>query len=135
MYMTRLLMASLLAVATAPVAGAETCDLDKDYCVSFVGYAEDGTGFFYGVTFGKQGGPVFAVAESGAHCTGTWWRGAFGAGRSKFSCEDGQSGRARYTYFDRKTGTATGAGRMSTGARIRFLGGSELSSLCTRRPD
>lgn len=121
--MTRFLFASLLASVIPITVAAETCALDKNYCVPFVGCAEDGTGFFYGVTFGKQRGPVYAVSETGARCVGKWWRGAFGVGKARFSCEDGKSGRARYTYFDKTTGTATGQVRLSSGADIRFWAG------------
>ncbi|WP_298840521.1 hypothetical protein [uncultured Roseobacter sp.] len=123
--MTRTVMTSLLAGLLCTSAAAETCTLSNDFCVPFVGCFEDGQGFFHGYTTGRESGPVVAQTENGTLCVGEWWRGFAGAGKAKFACEDGKSGRATYTYFHRSSGTAVGKGRIQSGERVRFWAGHQ----------
>lgn len=124
--MTRFLMTTLLTGLLTTTATAETCTLANDFCVPFVGCIEDGRGFFHGYSFGRKKGPLTAFTENGATCEGRWWRNAIGVGKAEFSCENGLSGRASYTYFEPSSGTAFGKGRTNKGDRVRFWAGHRL---------
>ena len=117
------MMTTLFAALISTSSHAEPCQLSKNYCVPFVGCFESGDGFFHGMSFGKREGPIFAVSEQGVRCEGRWWRNALGAGKARFTCEDGVSGRATYTYFHKSSGTAKGRGRTNSGERLRFWAG------------
>ncbi|MEX0371656.1 MAG: hypothetical protein AB3N09_13570 [Tateyamaria sp.] len=112
-------LAALMCWAV-PLYAEDTCTLKNNYCVPFIGCTTDGQDYYVGRTFGRESGELEAQGLSGATCRGTWKRTALGAGRAVFSCSDGVSGRATYTYFDRGTGTAKGRGRTQSGDRLQF---------------
>lgn len=118
------------AMCTATSVTAETrgCSLSKDFCVPFIGCSLKTGDFYAGYSLGQRTGPVFATSKSGVTCQGEWWRNAIGAGRAKFTCGDGATGNATYTYFDSKTGTASGSGRTNTGDKLRFWAGHNVLS-------
>ncbi len=119
------LTASVLC-ASASVAVAQSCTLENDYCVPFVGCTENGQNYYFGNTFGKREGPVFAISADGVKCEGKWWRTSIGAGKATFSCEDGTRGRSTYTYMDGPSGTILGRGRLKGGDRLRFWSGHKI---------
>ncbi len=125
--MIRIAVLAVIASLSATSLTAEPCNLKNNFCVPFVACVLDGKEFFFGKSFGRRSGPVQAVSPSGAICEGQWWRTALGAGRTEFSCKDGRKGKGTFTYFDSKTGTATGRGRTSDGQRLRVWAGADIS--------
>lgn len=124
--MLRIAALSLIASLCGPASASNLCTLDNNFCVPFVGCAVDGATFYVGRTFGREAGPLEATAHDGTVCRGTWKRTTLGAGQATFTCSDGVSGRARYTYFHRQSGTATGRGRTKAGDRLRFWAGHRV---------
>ncbi|WP_299147302.1 hypothetical protein [uncultured Tateyamaria sp.] len=123
-----ILCAITSATLVDPVQADTTCTLNDNFCVPFVGCTQDGQNFFTGRTFGRESGPLTATGADGTACRGMWRRTFLGAGVAKFECSDGNTGRARYTYFERSSGTALGRGRTKAGDRLTFLAGHNIGT-------
>ena len=102
------------------------CSFDKNFCVPFFGCLEKIGDFYSGHSLGRRTWPIFAKSISGITFEGWWWRNVLGLGCAKFSCEDGTTGTATYSYFDFKSGTATGAGRIGKRELLRFWAGHNV---------
>ncbi|WP_147111740.1 hypothetical protein [Tateyamaria sp. syn59] len=123
-----LTLLSVFVFFALPARADDNCTLKNNYCVPFIGCTLDGQDFYVGRTFGRESGVLEARGLSGATCSGTWRRTALGIGRAEFSCSDGMSGRATYTYFDRSSGTAKGRGRTQGGDRLQFWAGHRIGA-------
>ena len=102
------------------------CSFDENFCVPFFGCLEKIGEFYSGHSLGRCTWPIFARSISGITCEGWWWRNILGLGCAKFSCEDGTTGTATYSYFDSKLGTATGSGRTDKRELLRFWAGHNV---------
>ena len=92
---------------------------------------EDGL-WFDGRADGWNRGTVTGRLSDGTACAGTWgyaWHGM--TARVEFRCDDGRSGRARYTAQDPETGTGIGRGRMSDGTSVRAWTGRNVLDYLT----
>ncbi|MEO0633649.1 MAG: hypothetical protein AAFY52_05900 [Pseudomonadota bacterium] len=118
---------SVIASLATQSQAREACTLRNNYCVPFVACTEDGAKYFVGNSLGKDEGPVRAKSADGTVCEGRWWRTQIGTGKVKFSCTDGVTGSARYAYFHKGSGTATGRGRTDQGDKMRFWSGHRIS--------
>lgn len=125
--MRAILLASALTLdAGAFGAWAASCPDTGDYCVRFVACIEETGEHFSGYALGHDAGAIATTSSLGASCTGHWWRTRLGFGRAEFTCDDGRSGGALYTWFEPESGTAIGTGVFTGGARVRFWSGSDL---------
>jgi hypothetical protein len=126
--MTRILLASALAITTlpTPVLADLLCDPARMNCSPLVACIEETGEIFRGASFGQDAGPFQAISDTGAVCTGTWRRALLGIGIAEFTCDDGRSGTSVYTWFEPETGTAVGDGDFADGAEARFWSGNNL---------
>lgn len=102
------------------------CSFDENFCVLFFGFLEKIGGFYSGHSLVRCTWPIFARSSSGITCEGWWWRNVLGLGCAKFSCEDGTTGTATYSYFDSKSGTAIGSCRTDKRELLRFWAGHNV---------
>ena len=102
------------------------CSFDENFCIPFFGCLEKIGEFYSGHSLGRCTWPIFARSSSGITCEGWCWRNVLGLGCAKFSCEDGTTGTATYSYFDSKLGTATGSGRTDKRELLRFWAGHNV---------
>lgn len=125
-----LIIAAITALPFATSATAQTtdCRFDEGFCVPFVGCSETTGAYYVGRSYGQRSGPVAAISNTGRVCQGRWWRNALGIGRARFTCDDGAEGEARYTYFDSRSGTATGKGWTNRNEKLRFWAGHHVLS-------
>lgn len=116
------------ALVLAPIAAnaLSTCNPDTQDCSRFAACVQDTAEVFHGVSFGRDAGPLEAETEAGVQCSGQWHRGPMGVGIAEFSCSDGRSGNALYTWIDPDTGTARGKGQFSDGTAVWFWAGNDL---------
>ncbi len=117
----------------APVAQAP-CDntRDADNCSRILAcVGEDGL-WFDGRADGWNSGTVEGRLSDGTACAGTWHYGLLGfTAKVEFRCEDGRSGRARYTAQDPETGTGIGGGVMDDGTQVRAWTGRNVLDFLT----
>ena len=116
----------VLAVVNTTDAIAEECQPTGNYCTPVVGCIAETGEMFWGVTRGREFGPLAAVSSFGASCAGTWKKVPLALGAAHFTCSDGRSGTSLYTYFEKSTGTAIGNGTFQNGQVIRFWAGWNL---------
>ena len=102
------------------------CSFDENFCIPFFGCLEKIGEFYSGHSLGRCTWPIFARSSSGITCEGWWWRNVLGLGCAKFSCEDGTTGTATYSYFDSKSGIATGSGRTDKRELLRLWAGHNV---------
>lgn len=117
--------AMFLAVPPAAAEDKNLCTLSNNYCVPVVGCLAENDRLFVGRSFGRREGPVVVKTLDGVSCRGSWKRTLFG-GKARFACDDGTSGKIRYNYLDKKTGTATGKGKTDGGETMEFWAGHNL---------
>lgn len=129
--MTAAFLRAALAFALGTnMAAAEvpTCDPDRDNCSRFAACVSGTSEIIRGTSFGIDAGTIYAQSDKGVTCQGTWRRGFMGVGLARFTCDDGRSGQAAYTWLDPRTGTATGTGSFDDGTLVRFWSGNNLAS-------
>lgn len=96
-------------------------------CVPFVGCLGENGSFFTGRAIGWDKGTLAVRSSTGAFCSGDWVaRNFLGVGQANISCDDGTHGIAYFTYQDPETGTATGHGLMSNGAKLTVWSGQNI---------
>lgn len=122
----------ILACVLAPMAAraeGSLCPMtaDQTNCVRILAcYGEAGR-WFHGRAFGRGEGTLAGVMDDGVSCTGTWTsRNIVGLGQADVTCDDGATIRVIYYYQDEWTGTATGRGLSSTGARVASWSGEHV---------
>ena len=104
-----------------------------DNCARILACIGDGGTWFAGRAIGRGAGKLVGVMSNGATCTGHWTeRNWFGAGQADVACSNGETGRVYFTYQDRWTGTATGNGKMSGGARLESWSGNRVPEFMTQ---
>lgn len=126
--MKRFSMAVGAVLAFWPVtAEAADCSDRDNQCTRVVGCILGAQNeLFIGEVYGVEAGLFEAVSSAGATCSGTFRRTQIGTAKVRTTCTDGRSGRATFFYYDKKTGTGRGKGRMSDGKQIVFWAGDNL---------
>jgi hypothetical protein len=120
-----------------PLAAADPVDMDCAIGTSEIGDPSacspvvacfEATGVYLtGRAIGWDRGTLAGTTSAGATCTGDWVsRNALGVGQATFTCDDGMSGTAFFTYQDSLTGTATGHGLASPLGRSRVWSGHNI---------
>ena len=114
-----------------PVAPCENTR-DEDNCSRVLAcVGEDGL-WFDGRSDGWNEGTVSGRLSDGTACAGRWRYGLLGfTAKVEFRCEDGRSGRARFTAQDPETGTGIGGGVTSEGDDVRIWGGHNVLRFLT----
>ncbi|MEM1066183.1 MAG: hypothetical protein AAGJ74_11840 [Pseudomonadota bacterium] len=120
--------AGAMAQTLDPECTIGTADMGSpEACSPVVGCLERSGTYFTGRAIGWDEGTFAARSSSGAICTGEWvTRNAMGLGEAIFTCDDGTSGIAFFTYQDSYTGTATGQGMTDDLQRIRIWSGHNI---------
>lgn len=119
----------------AGAAPAEPCENTgrADNCSRVLAcVGEDGL-WFDGRSDGWGEGTLSGRLSDGTACTGVWGhRGWFGLSLdAELRCEDGRSGRVRYTAQDPETGTGIASGALRDGTRVRAWTGRNVLAFLT----
>ncbi len=136
--MLRIAILTLIATLPAQSSAEDPCTLANNFCVPFVGCSLDGTLSFSGRGYGQGTGTLAAERSDGLHCSGTWHLvtdGQPGAlGIADFTCADGMSGTASYTWLHAPSGTVTGTGSTDNGRDLRFWSGHLIADYIAQDP-
>lgn len=110
-------------------AEASDCNDGNNQCTEVVGCVLGTPNeMFVGEVYGVSRGDFGVISTNGAQCTGTFERTQNGTARVETECSDGRKGSAVFDYFEPKSGTGRGAGKMSDGAQIVFWAGENLKA-------
>ena len=113
---------------------AEPCEntRDGDNCSRVLAcMGEDGL-WFDGRADGWNAGTLRGRMSDGTTCAGEWgyaWHGM--TAWVAFQCDDGRTGRGRYTAQDPETGTGLGRGELSDGTAFRAWTGRNVLDFLT----
>jgi hypothetical protein len=129
-YLGRAAIATLFLLNPAQAQTIGTCITrpgEPDNCAPLVACVEATGVYFMGRAVGHNAGTLAGELSNGAFCTGEWVsRNWLGTGQADFTCDDGQWGRAYFTYLHMPTGTATGRGLTNRGQSLRVWAGHEI---------
>jgi len=135
-------IATLFLLQPAPAQEIGDCITQPgapDSCTPLVACLEKTGVYFMGRAVGFNSGTLAGELSNGAFCTGEWVsRNLLGTGQADFTCDDGQWGRAYFTYLHMPTGTATGRGLTAQGHSVRVWAGHEIRAFLreeTGEPD
>jgi hypothetical protein len=119
-------VAALVLTAGTALGDVGRCDDPEAICVPLVACVEATGEILRGFAMGRDGGPLFAIANDGVVCEGSWRRTLLGLGVADFTCADGRSGTSTFTWFEKESGTAVGFGQFSDGEVATFWSGNNL---------
>lgn len=129
-YLGRAAIATLILLHPAAAQSLGDCITRpgaSDSCTPLIGCVEAYGLYFVGRAVGFDDGTLAGELSNGATCTGEWTsRNFLGVGQADFTCDDGQWGRAYFTYLHGPTGTATGRGMTAQGSQVRVWSGHEI---------
>ncbi|WP_417263599.1 hypothetical protein [Celeribacter sp.] len=124
-FFSALYVAALFAFA----AEASDCNDRNSQCTEVVGCVLGAPNeMFVGEVYGVSEGDFGVITTKGAQCRGAFERTQEGTAVVETECSDGRTGSAVFDYFDLKSGTGRGAGKMSDGAQIVFWSGENLKA-------
>ncbi|WP_298915847.1 hypothetical protein [uncultured Roseobacter sp.] len=108
----------------------------SEVCVPFVGCVGEQGDFFTGRALGRTEGTLAVETSGGVICSGDWIpRNFLGVGQANFTCDDGKTGIAYFTYQDPRTGTATGNGLLSDGSKLLVWSGNNIRQFLAIDPN